>query len=325
MKKIKDREKYKRYQLKCKIREEKKKIRKRKKKLKNYTRKQKVKLKCPAKFSIFENSEETLKFFIKVRKYINKKSLFIDMSNVDYLTLETILYSNALLFHNDYNIMQNKKNFKPIKKGLPRNEKIKELILNSGLFKRTEPNKDIFQIKRGEQSDPEVAGNIIDFTLEKMDGKQSSTSKRVYEALVEMMSNTVEHAFKGEKKSSKWHLMACHDKDTNCVKFSFLDTGIGIPASINTKFKEKMTKLLRKNDAKLMYSALQGEFRTQTKKRYRGKGLPSIYKNAKEGSISNLKIISNYGYINCENEELKNFKIKFSGTLYNWDFIYKNE
>jgi hypothetical protein len=74
-----------------------------------------------------------------------------------------------------------------------------------------------------------------------------------------------------------------------------------------------------------MYSALQGEFRTQTKKRYRGKGLPSIYKNAKEGSISNLKIISNYGYINCENEELKNFKIKFSGTLYNWDFIYKNE
>ena len=45
-------------------------------------------------------------------------------------------------------------------------------------------------------------------------------------------------------------------------------------------------------DAILIKSALEGEFRTSTGQRHRGKGLPSIYDNVRQKYFSNLRIIS---------------------------------
>lgn len=132
-------------------------------------------------------------------------------------------------------------------------------------------------------------------------------------------------------RSNKWYLMANFDKINNKINFVFLDTGFGIPKTINKNYKEKVAQILQNSvgelgfifaapEAHLIESALQGGFRTKTNQHFRGKGLPCIYEFYKNNYIQDLIIISNYGYIDC----VRNYKIqlmnKFHGTLYSWSF-----
>ena len=319
MKKIRNIKKYHRYQLQCAKRE----LNKKTKVVGKKPQTEFNHIMCSNNFSIINNSNETLKTFETIISALKKrKKVFVNLSRVDNLTLETILYLNALWFYDDYSLLPKNSNniIKPIKKLLPKDKMLCKLIVNSGLFKNKPPEGSIFNIRRGFNTETSIIKEAIEFSLDQFDQKTSHQYKKIYESIVEMMANTVEHAFmKNVKKATKWHLMCWHEKEKGVIRFAFLDTGVSIPVSIFKKWYEKIGRNLISGDAKLIKSALDGTIqRTQTKKKYRGKGLPAIYKNSKN-YFSNLKIISNRGYIDCENQKEYDLSIKFRGTLYCWD------
>src|SRR5699024_953534 len=128
----------------------------------------------------------------------------------------------------------------------------------------------------------------INLTLMNRYGIERGKLHFLYDILYEMMINTNEHAYSSDTfLLNNWYVYVALEDEK--VKFSFLDTGIGIPKTVNKNFFEKINLLGLKNDAELILSALNGEFKTATKQVYRGKGLPKFTKYNKIGKIQNFK------------------------------------
>ena len=305
----------------------------------------KYSLKAPKNFSIIGNPHETIDYFNTIIDFVGRAKNFVliryDLSEINNITIDAIIYMIAISLN--INSLYNPK-FRVL---IPDNPSLRELVLSSGIanfFNAGEieisKNNDYFTIKMGNKTDVELAQSICDFTNEslKLDFRDT---KFLYDMLIEMMTNTGQHAYnKTDKIQTQWFIFAeCNE---NKIKYTFIDTGLGIPQtmskhilSINQKDLEKDGFILdilnqfsdeESNDTLLLLTGLRGGgFRTRTNKPYRGKGLPEIYDHYKElHKTSNLKIIS--GACLCEFDEknretpiVTELRKKFLGTLFYWE------
>lgn len=98
---------------------------------------------------------------------------------------------------------------------------------------------------------------------------------------------------------------------------------MGIPTTVRYTLLEKSKNIIRRNDASYIASALRGENRTETKQSNKGKGLPGIYQDTKDGWIKDLSIISGMGKCDVlEDGKIREqvLKYNFEGTMFSWNF-----
>ena len=284
-------------------------------------------LRAPEKFSIIENAETMLSYFKAIDDCVKKnfKSVYLNLSEVNYLTHEAILYILSRIYY--YNHVN--KNVR-ISGNKPRDEACKTILEQSGFFKFVYSGRSIFNIDKNVYTiesythvEPEIAKEVKDFAVDKIKLGHLKNLKPLYATLIECMGNTLDHAYKSTKRSvtHKWWLMAVNDEHKNEVNYIFLDNGSGIPETIRKNYKEHILRFLpifRDIDSQLILSCLNGEFRTETKAKHRGKGLPSIYKYCKDNVLKNLKIISRKGYVDCGQGKVHELQNNFFGTLLTW-------
>lgn len=286
----------------------------------------------PDYFSLLDNTKETLQYFKLIHESIVEATvrdiIYFNLANVKSASPDAFMYIVAIL-HNDPKI-------KAFKIRCHGNEPLalepRKTLRMAGFFQYvesksfhpTESEEKLLRINRGAEPNPLYAKKLCDFihsrTGNAIDRKKT---KRLYAMLIELMNNTRQHAF--SESNSVWNSKALHnwysyaeDLDDE-IRFVFLDTGLGIPSTIKKTFWEKIQPLT--SDAKLMSSALHGEFRTKTGKRFRGKGMPEIYESAKNHYISSLKIFSGKGMCSIEDDgsiDETNLEMKFHGTLFSW-------
>lgn len=293
-------------------------------KAKRRNKRQFITIEAPPKFSIKDNLEECLDLFAEIETRLwNKERLFIDLSNVHYLTTDVLIY---LLSRLDFFEQQGRLD---VAGNLPNDPDCEKIISASGFydymsFKPSQrvSNQNILSIKSGSIVQPQVAKEVVNFSLKHLKKDKSLNSMSIYTTLIECMANTKNHAYHvASEKISKWWLIALYSKNDNSVKFTFLDNGHGIPKTVRKKVLER---LISYEDNKLIESALKGNYlRTQTNQPWRGNGLPKIYNFSKEKQIEDLVVISNKGCINCEADESKLLggKRNLNGTLLSWSFV----
>lgn len=293
---------------------------------------------APTILSLNENEQETINFFEKALDIGKKCSvnhcIYFDLQNIESITADAVMYIIAFI-----------NNFKRLKilnihieGNLPKNNSARLFLEDVGFYsyvrglKRTHiPNiKERFQISHGQSADGELVGKICDFINSIMGKTDLLSTKRLYPMIMELMTNTRQHAYNKNNKSSvmecNWYIFA--ENLGNSIKFIFLDTGVGIPATLYYDYKEKIIQLFpsQRRDAAYISSALQGAFRTETKKSNRGKGLPGIYQDSINGRIKNMSIISGKGKCTVmSNGEIreKNLSSYFEGTLFCWEYNIK--
>ena len=167
---------------------------------------------------------------------------------------------------------------------------------------------------------PLIAQEVVTFARNCLKLSKTETSP-IYTTIIELMKNTFQHAYNPTTKySRRWWLIAVHIPESDSVSFSFLDNGLGIPYTVRKKPVERLTSIITDHDAELIASTLRGEFRTRTKHIYRGNGLPSIFEHYEKGRIDSLKVLSNKGFVDCQNNNDENLDRRFRGTLICWDF-----
>lgn len=258
--------------------------------------------------------------------------IYFDLEYIENITADAIMYIIAFI-----------NNFKKLKilnvnigGNLPKNDSVKLFIEDVGFYsyvmglKRTHMpnNKNRFQISHGQDADGRLVSKICDFINDIMGKKDLLSTKRLYPMIMELMTNTKQHAYNKDNRSSimecNWYIFAEHSD--NSIKFVFLDTGVGIPSTIRYNLTEKMANRFssQTKDAAFISSALKGEFRTETRKNNRGKGLPGIYHDSISGRIQNMTIISGKG--KCfimKDGEIKEKRLlnHFEGTLFCWEYI----
>lgn len=292
-------------------------------------RNKRVELEAPENFSLINNIDETLSFFEAINHFIEKgKPVFLDISNIKTISCDAILYTLSRL---DYNYKSH--NGAKISGNVPKDNKCREILQKSGFLDfvnskqttiKNDPN--IYSVQSGNHVIGEKAKDVRKFTEKKL--KIKDDDKIIYPILIECMANTKNHAYKNDSLHDSWWLMASYDDEKKCVRFTFLDNGLGIPYTVRKKFGEQIREKISNlsgisalNDFMLIESALKGELRTRTKKRYRGKGLPKIKSTSDQSLIDDLTIISRKGFYNSNSKSSKQLNNIFYGTLLSWDFV----
>lgn len=282
---------------------------------------------APVTFSIINNSKETLVFFDEVFNKIRQSkyhgSIYFDLSMIEIVTVDAIMYLTALIENSRRVSMMNINCFGNV----PENREARTIIEASGffnhvsaLYKYSHDKKNQIDIRCGKESDPVLAKGVCDF-VHSYGGWDTVGTRPLYKMIVELMTNTRQHAYQKTQSAmnEKWYLFA--ENCSGYVNFVFLDTGDGIPSTIRRNFLEMIKNFFNNSDAYFIASALRGEFRTETKLDHRGYGLPEIYQKAKNGFVSDLVIASCQGM--CSVDGLGNInEIELSkslrGTLFCW-------
>ena len=279
---------------------------------------------APSNFSLVYNSEETINYFNNILYFFEKENhrintLYFDVGNIKSITIDAIMYLLAII----YNINNVRNKIISVRGNLPRDRNIREIfiksrftnILENDEFNSLKGNKGILS---GDDINGDIIGDIIDDIRKNHNKYKKYNFSYLYNILVELMENTISHAY--EKKyfmMYRWYLYIDYSDKIN---ITFVDTGLGIPKTINKKYIENVSDFFLKNkSSRYILSALKGEYRTRTKEKYRGKGLPQIFQYYKENKIKKLKIISCKEKVDMENDISSNIKSHLTGTVFYWE------
>ena len=295
-----------------------------------------VDITVPETLDIFNNTEETLVFFSYILRIVGcfnfRGKLILNFAKVKNLSIDAIMYMIALI---------NKNQRSNIEFGItkPKNKKCKKLLLKCGMGKFLchkgefkEDFNDYFSIVFGHTVDVEKAKAMSDFCHLKL-GFESNEFKFIYKIFIELMNNTVQHAYIEESVSKKKWFVFIENTNTK-LKFTFLDTGVGIPLTVQKHenwdglwdTQNDLKNLIEGNESRFIFSALCGDVkRSSTGNPNRGRGLPEIYGYFKEDRFtSNLKIISGKGICRFYDSQrevpiLNDLSTNLLGTLFYWE------
>ena len=281
---------------------------------------------APSNFSIIGNHEQVISFCNNLRNdYRRHQKVFVNMERVTQITNESLglLVSNMMLFQ------QSKIKFNG---NFPNDERSRAILEKSGFLEQLYPsqhnsvnrvNSSIYT-HASVTSNAEVVGAIID-SCSRFLWNESYYFDGVYNALVELMLNTFEHANEIEGKQ-KWWLTVTKDEENNKVTFSFLDYGRGIintlldvqhkrHSSVVDKILFSLGSLTNRN-AILLKQVLEGALTISEKEDSQyGNGLHSIYSDMHDNLLDNVIIITNNVYADLKNSIYQTMNVSFYGTF----------
>lgn len=285
---------------------------------------------APLVFSFIRNASETSDFFNKLLRFIVDtrnfgRSIYIDISKISDLTIDALMYLLSII-NNLNNMYMGKYSFEG---NSPVNAEVRKRFNDSGFFRYVkrkgsaplQQNKDNLQIITGIDSDPLVAKSMSEYVC-RIANVDKIACRFLYVMMIELMSNTKKHAYDVYETilDPHWYCFAEYDND-DTIAFTFMDTGEGIPSTVQKNFSEKIDLLGIKGDDKYVISVLDGDFRTATKESFRGKGLPKLRSFCSEGKIHNMRIVTNKANVTVEKNSFSSTNIvpALKGTLYYWE------
>jgi hypothetical protein len=135
--------------------------------------------------------------------------------------------------------------------------------------------------------------------------------------ILEMCGNSIEWS---GTDNNQWLLGVKYQE--NKVIFTVTDVGKGILDSLYRRFSMKFFEMFKSND-EILKGAFDKKYGSTTQEENRNKGLPAVKANFNEGTIANLKVLTNNVILHFDNESLsKEFERgtpRFKGTFYQWE------
>ena len=278
-------------------------------------------LAVPSSFSIIQNPNETIAFLREFRYVAQRNNLTLDLAATTCITIDaiTVLIAEILRLGGT----------RLVNGSLPRNESCRDLLIQSGFFDHVRSRNPLPPGKKGKisprksnQVEGDTAKELIRIGSEAAFGSPRKC-RGAYSALVECMSNTHNHAT-GKREAhgaETWYLTVYGDALDGSVRYTFLDTGVGIFRSVRlNNLKKAYNRFFKGEDHRhILKDILEGKVASRTGLPFRGKGLPGIYKSFLAGRIKSLIIISNDVYANVASGDYRILGTQFPGTLVYWE------
>lgn len=293
-------------------------------------------IEAPKCLSMIENPEGTLTFIKDLEKSLDKKEkVFVVLRHVEKIASGAIVIllsimikfkNSGVLFNGDH----------------PKNKIARQYLSNSGFFERLYlQDGDAYSIhgKSGifthadKVVDSKLSNELI-YKVSKLIWGEPYRCTGVQKVYIELMQNTNNHASLHGANEHHWYTTVTYNKEKNKACFSFIDYGVGIIQSINKnekgKFWHALTKIMNllkpQDSGDFLRLLLDGSIhKTATGHYYRGKGLPGIYKAFQDNKISNLVVITNDAFANCEQNVFKTLTNNFEGTYIYWELNNNNK
>lgn len=272
---------------------------------------------APPKFTLhYENCTEVIRYVNKIKelgKY--RRNMNILMEDIKEIGEGAIAMLLSALDELDNKVL--------IKGTKPKQKAERDILERSGFFKylRGQVDAGNKKTKNTILRTGKAGNSIVNIAEEIKQANETVWAERgrnppLRGTVFEMMRNSCDHAFTDENKII-WHFAITHEEPNNIVKFSFVDNGKGIIESFTSGSLKAVLNVFR-DSADILDTAFKDGIESRTGLSWRGKGLPTIFENYKDGYFNNLVVISNDVYIDFDENIHKRLDVTFSGTYYFW-------
>ena len=284
-------------------------------------------LEAPLVFSLIRNRSAVIEYISKTMSHINNgKFVLMDISHIDYTDYATV--SLLIAWMMDSRTMRHA-SFKHLVVRTPDSNSYPGEIFQrchfDGTVTKLDKKHNYFMSRTSKVINSVYTSEIIHFTSRSgvISGQQV-----INPMLVEIFSNTNNHATISGSSKIPWFVSIVDNDDVVC--FSIIDLGIGIyeslrtnDAIINLPESEKMIVERMYENKQSRYLATQiprGVF-SSTKKAYRGKGLKQIHDLASPRIFNKFMLITNRAMIDMLDlgRIYSDAEHSLSGTVYYWE------
>ena len=284
---------------------------------------------APKEFSFVDNTDALVSYLNDCERVLHKnKKVIIDISKIDTLSTDAIALLVACVNDNGFS-----GKYGQIRGNAPVKKDLANLFIESGFYRYVETdNRNLKHIEKTDENLLNKESHIkVQADLAKKACllgtqyvfKNSNPLSILYEMLIEAMSNTNNHANKGERGKTKWWLYVYNAPD-NKTCYSFVDLGVGIFDSMPVAIYKKVARKLNiTHNADLVMDLLDGKIKSREKvdQNIRGKGIPQIARNSENDKIGRAYIISNDVKINLKTRSSERLKDNFKGTFLYWELV----
>lgn len=267
-------------------------------------------------------------------RYEQKRKVFIEMKGITHITVDAISVLLSCL-------AKFKKSGIYFAGSFPQDPTCKKKIIESGFFDyigktyeymvennwvRLRGKRDVIITHGSSDVLQELSAEVILEANRHIHGEKRRNFG-IQSTLIELMTNTLEHASGSAKTKKEWWLSIEKTENPKTVRFSFIDYGIGIFNSL----KEKgLLRILRKilpnqSNASCLREIFERKIhRTSTGESFRGKGLPEIKANLDNKSFSHLRVLTNNVFADIAAGQYVNLDYNFSGTFFYFELTEEN-
>lgn len=295
----------------------------------NDSRKVRLEKSLPSVFSFIEDKESVLQFLNEAFDYykhmklkIHEKRYNYDLTAVTSIDITAICLFLSLINKINTNGIGSRGNY-------PDDETAKDILINSGFadimqtaFKplKTKKYNNQLYIVGSKRVDNKKIGQSVKEAVGYLTGVERHFQP-IYTMLIEICSNSVEHANKKEKDKN-WVVSVSYEKDR--VNFIVVDTGEGIMRTIHRKLPELFYDKVFREDGDVLEDLLNKEYQSRTQEINRHKGLPKIKENFEAGYVDNMKILTNKVWYDMVSKTYEKTTNEYFGVLYSWSFTKDN-
>lgn len=284
---------------------------------------------APRDLRLIENTNKCLEFFrdLRSQKFRSKRGkiefVILSLKEVTQIDYGTISILTAI---------GDDLKFKGVilRSFLPDNPQCRDYMIESGylnnlyddsgkLFPKAQKSELMFFEKGcGRLSDEE--SRKISLLIKKIVGHLTGVDKYcqpLRTIILEICGNSIEWSGTDNKQ---WLLGVKYRDDR--VIFTVTDVGNGILESLYRRLSKRFFDTFKSNDA-ILKGAFDKKYGSTTKEENRNKGLPAVKANFNQGTINNLKVLTNNVILHFDDETLsKEFEKGtpwFKGTFYQWE------
>lgn len=284
---------------------------------------------APSDLRLIENTDKCLEFFRDLRseEYRSKRGKieFVilslkDVTQIDYGTISILTAIGDDL------------KFKGVilRSFLPDNPQCKNYMIESGYLNNLyddngkpfpkAPKSELMFFEKGCGRLSDEESRKISLLIKKIVGHLTGVEKYcqpLRTIILEICGNSIEWSGTDNKQ---WLLGVKYRDDR--VIFTVTDVGKGILESLHRRFTKRFFEMFKSND-EILKGAFDKKYGSTTKEDNRNKGLPAVKANFKQGTINNLKVLTNNVILHFDNDSLsKEFEKgtpRFKGTFYQWE------
>lgn len=284
---------------------------------------------APSDLRLIENTNKCLEFFRDLRseEYRSKrgKIQFVilslkEVTEIDYGTISILTAIGDDL------------KFKGIilRSFLPDNLHCKDYMIESGYLNNLfddngkpfpkAPKSELMFFEKGCGRLSDEESRKISLLIKKIVGHLTGVEKYcqpLRTIILEICGNSIEWSGTDNKQ---WLLGVKYKED--CVVFTVTDVGKGILESLYRRLSRRFFEAFTSND-EILKGAFDKKYGSTTKEDNRNKGLPAVKANFNQGTINNLKVLTNNVILHFDNDSLsKEFEKgtpRFKGTFYQWE------
>jgi hypothetical protein len=270
-------------------------------------------IEAPREFSILSSRADVIKYFNRIKCMIDHKEYTqMNLSKIEKIDLPTLCFLGAFMLDRNTNSHYLKVRG-PRKHTVAYNffkkAQFEEMILDK---KRANFSNGTFLFKRERDVNNKAIGEILDKTIDYFGENNKSKLRDLSAIIIEIITNTADHADPSGKNSLPWIVNTYETNDTygNRLKqYCLIDMGVGIYETLTEKAGKKDNNSSWKNifrgepsQGKFFSKAIPKGIQSRTSLPERGKGIKYIYETVKDNSIyRNFDIITNKAKISLTN------------------------